>query len=222
MAEDTEGKKKNRIPIFERLNQKYGKEEVNKRIGESADVPSGDFYRFDKNEEILIKQHPEAVYSPNKFKYSDDGWGYVGNLQRCEEIKVSKETGEAALIYPFGLSENQLWELLGKVKGIFPQWSSEIDDKLEVLDGLLIDINVSTFEYEKPNGEIEERKKVRFTIVKSGNGYKGYKNRLIWLKNKVAEITGQPQIDPDNLDERVSSPLEEEKVEQQVQPPLKF
>lgn len=210
MAEDTkvEEKKKNRIPVFDRLNQKYGKEEVDKRVGAAADAPTGDFYRFEKNEQVFIKQHPVAIYSPSKFKFSDDGWGFVGNLQRLEEVATSKETGEAALIYPFGLNENQLWELIGQVKGIFPRWSSEIDSDIEILDGLLVDIDVREFDYEKANGDIEKRKKVRFSIVKDKDGRDGYYNRLEWLKVKISGTKTESSI-PTPVSPDVTKPVAE-------------
>lgn len=177
MAEE-EGKTKNRISIFERLNQKYGREEVNKRLGAVEGVPSGNFYRFEIDEKVLVKKHPDAIYSPDRFKFSDDGWGYVGNLQRWEEVQSSKETGEPALVYPFGLSESQLWELLGNIKGIFPKWSPDVDEKLEILDGLLLDVSISRFQV---NGQ--DRKKVRISIENHGDGRDGYKDRLEWLRS---------------------------------------
>lgn len=193
MADVEEVKTKNRIPIFERLNQKYGREEVNKRLGQAEGVPSGDFYRFVKDETILIKKHPDAVYSPIKFKFSDDGWGYIGNLQKWDQVKTSRDSGEAALVYPFGLNEMQLWELLGNIKGLYPQWSSDIDPDVEILDGLLVDVTISPFTYTLPSGVEEQRKKVRFSIVKDGEGNGVYKSRLEWLKNKISSITSVAQ-----------------------------
>lgn len=188
MADVEEVKTKNRISIFARLNQKYGREEVNKRLGEAEGIPAGDFYRFVKDETILIKKHPDAVYSPTKFKFSDDGWGYIGNLQKWDQVKTSKDTGEAALVYPFGLNEQQLWEILGNIKGLYPQWSSDIDPDVEILDGLLVDVIISPFTFTLPNGVEEQRKKVRFSIVKDGEGNNTYKIRLEWLKNKISSI----------------------------------
>lgn len=194
MAEDTkvEDKKKNRIPVFARLNEKYGKEDVKKRVADAEESPTGDFYKFTQNEQILIKQPPVAVYSPTRFKYSDDGWGYVGNIQRYEEIATSQETGEPALIYPLGLRESQLWEIIGNIKGTFPQWSSEIDENLDILEGIFIDVNINPFDFTKSDGTIEPRKKIRFSIVKDGIGKDAYRNRLEWLKNKVKNIDSNP------------------------------
>ena len=183
--------KKKKVSVFEHLNEKYGKEEIRKRIVSSTETPKGEFYRFEQDEKIVIKQHPEAIYSPTSFKYSNDGWGFVGNIQRYEELQACEQTGEAALIYPFGLNESQLWVLIGQIKGTFPKWSSEIDEHLEILDGLLIDVCVSPFDVTLPNGTKEQRKKIRLNIVKSGEGIEGYKNRLEWLRNKLRnEISG--------------------------------
>lgn len=183
--------KKNIMPVFAWLIEEYGKENVCKKVDDAVDaateVPTGKFYRFEQNEHILIKQHPVAIYSPSRFKYSNDGWGYIGSLQRYEEIATSKDIGNAALIYPFGLSENQLWELIGQVKSVFPWWSSEIDEKFEIVEGLLIDVRVSSFLFEKLDGTTESRKKIRFSIVKDGNGKEGYRNSLEWLNNRIIE-----------------------------------
>lgn len=190
MAEETK-EKKNRIPVFARLNEKYGKEDVKKRVADAEESPTGDFYKFIQNEQILIKQPPVAVYSPTRFKFSDDGWGYVGNIQRYEEMATSQETGEPALIYPLGLRESQLWEIIGNIKGTFPQWSADIDENLDILEGIFIDVNINPFDFTKSDGTIEPRKKIRFSIVKDGIGKDAYRNRLEWLKNKVNSTTVQ-------------------------------
>lgn len=188
MADVEEVKTKNRISIFARLNQKYGREEVNNRLGQAEGVPSGDFYRFTKDETLLIKKHPDAVYSPTSFKYNEDGWGYVGNLQRWDQVKASKETGEPALVYPFGLNETQLWTLLGNIKGLFPQWSSDIDENVEILDGLLLKVDISPFDFTKPDGATEKRKKIRLSIATDEEGKGAIKSRLEWLKNRISSI----------------------------------
>lgn len=204
MAEDTE-KKKNRVNIFARLNEKYGKEEVVKRVNEVAEAPTADgFYRW-ATEQVMIKQPPAAVYAPSSFKYSDDGWGFVGNLQRIEDVESCKVTGETALVYPFGLSDPQFWSLVGSVKGAFPQWSSEIDEGFEVTSGLVLDVKNDPYDYTKPDGSIEQRKKVRFSVVKDGIGKDGYVNRLTWLKKKISdanptvETTSAPAPAQENL-----------------------
>ena len=174
-----------RVSIFTRLNEKYGQEEVVKRINEVAEIPTTDeFYRWTK-EQVLIKQPPSAVYSPTRFKFSDDGWGFVGNLQRVKDVESGKITGETALVYPFGLSEPQFWSLVGNVKGVFPQWTSGIDPVFEITSGLVLDVNDGAYDFTKPDGSIEQRKKVRFSVVKDGVGKDGYQNRLTWLKNKI-------------------------------------
>lgn len=183
MAED---KKKNKINIFERLNEKYGQEEVVKRVNESAEAPTAEgFYKWVK-EQVLVKQPPAAVYAPTSFKYSDDGWGFVGNLQRIEDVESGKITGETAMVYPFGLSEPQFWSLVGAVKGTFPNWSSEIDPGFEITSGLVLDVDDGQYDFTKQDGTIEKRKKVRFSIVKDGPGKDGYVNRLTWLKKKIS------------------------------------
>jgi hypothetical protein len=191
MAED---KKKNRVDIFARLNEKYGQEEVVKKINEVAEAPTADgFYKWAK-EQVLVKQPPAAVYAPASFKYSDDGWGFVGNLQRIEDVESGKITGETALVYPFGLSEPQFWSLVGSVKGAFPHWSSEIDPAFEITSGLVLDVDDSPYDFTKPDGSIEKRKKVRFSIVKDGPGKDGYVNRLTWLKKKVSGTNPTPEV----------------------------
>lgn len=189
MAED---KKKNKVNIFARLNEKYGQEEVVKRINESAEAPTADgFYRWAK-EQVLVKQPPAAVYAPTSFKFSDDGWGFVGNLQRIEDVESCKITGETAMVYPFGLSEPQFWSLVGNVKGTFPQWSSEIDPAFEITSGLVLDVDDGQYDFKKPDGSIEKRRKVRFSIVKDGLGKDGYQNRLFWLKKKIDSTSTNP------------------------------
>ena len=189
-----EDKKKNRVNIFARLNEKYGQEEVIKKVNEVAEAPTADgFYRWAK-EQVLIKQPPTAVYAPTSFKFSDDGWGFVGNLQRIEDVESGKITGEIALVYPFGLSESQFWSLVGSVKGTFPQWSSEIDEGFEITSGLVLDVNDGAFDFTKPDGSIEQRKKVRFSVVKDGAGKDGYVNRLTWLKKKVSGTNSIPKV----------------------------
>jgi hypothetical protein len=186
MAEDTNvEKKKNRVDIFARLNEKYGKEEIVKKVNEVAEAPTADgFYKWAK-EQVLIKQPPSAVYSPTRFKFNEDGWGFVGNLQRVEDVESGKITGETALVYPFGLSEPQFWSLVGNVKGTFPQWTSDIDPAFEITSGLVLDVNDGAYDFTKPDGSTEQRKKVRFSIVKDGVGRDGYVNRLTWLKKKI-------------------------------------
>lgn len=189
MADD---KKKNKVNIFARLNEKYGQEEVVKKINESAEAPTADgFYRWSK-EQVLVKQPPAAVYAPSSFKFSDDGWGFVGNLQRIEDTESCKITGETAMVYPFGLSEPQFWSLVGNVKGVFPQWTSEIDPAFEITSGLTLDVDDGQYDFTKPDGSIEKRKKVRFAIVKDVVGKDGYQNRLFWLKKKINGVSTSP------------------------------
>lgn len=189
MAEE---KKKNRVDIFARLNEKYGSEDVVKRVNEAAEAPTSDgFYRW-TNEQVLVKQPPAAVYSPTRFKFSDDGWGFVGNLQRVEDVESCKVTGETAMVYPFGLSEPQFWSLVGNVKGTFPQWSSEIDPAFEITSGLVLDVEDNPYDFTKQDGSTEKRKKVRFSIVKDGTGKEGYYNRLAWLKKKINGVSTNP------------------------------
>jgi hypothetical protein len=137
-------------------------------------------YRFKEGvHDIIISIPPRGIKDKNRFKYSDNGIGYVGTIKEMRDGIVGNNE------YPVTYTEKQFWELVGQARVNFPGWSPSIDQEFDVLRSIKVKADTQKYDYQKSDGVVEVRSKTRFEIDDS---HENYKERKIWLKTKLEEV----------------------------------
>lgn len=173
MAEEQK-KRQEGEAIFDYLMRTMPLEDLQKKIDE-AESKQSRFYKFKEGKQsIVISKIPTVIIDSDRFKYSD-GVGYVGAVKEMNDGIVSK------VEFPLTFTGPQFWEIVGQVRVNYPEWTPNLDRKMEIVDGLKIDADTNTW-----NDGItgEERSKTRFEIDRR---YERYEERRKWLKDLIEE-----------------------------------
>lgn len=136
-------------------------------------------YRFKEGiTHIIVARPPKALKDKERFKYSDNGIGYIGSIKELKQDVIGNNE------YPITYTEKQFWELVGQTKVHFPLWTPSIDPAFDVLRGIKVIADTQSFFVDEEKKE--KRTKTRFEIDES---YESYKERCTWLSNKTEEVS---------------------------------
>lgn len=196
MAEE---KAKNKIPVFQFLMGKHGRDKVEKNIRDAA-ANKGVATEFWKSpavgqkKKIKFLKAPEATVSEAFVK--SGGVGFVGTIEDLDELQK----------YPIGLTEPQIFDIAGEVQAHFPDWSVELDPAFGFIENLSFEAEGSGWK-DKHTGE--ERKKIRFTIEIDTIYNKKKLDIKDMVKQYIGAIQGGTTIDMFGTAEIATIPVEQ-------------
>lgn len=161
--------------VFDYLMRIMPSDDLQKKIDE-AEKKQSRFYKFKEGKQnIIISKIPTVIIDSDRFQYSD-GVGYVGVVKEMNDGIVGKTE------FPITFTGPQFWEIVGQVRVNFPEWTPNVDRKMEVIDGIKIIAETNTWKDSVTN---EDRSKTRFEIDRK---YERYEERKKWLKEIIEEV----------------------------------
>lgn len=186
MADET-GKEQNKLieevnnaeGVFSLLMRTLLPDELNSMVNKAEDDQVRSYKFKEGVHNIIISKPPRGIKDANRFKYSDNGIGYVGTIKEMRDGVIGKNE------YPITYTEKQFWELVGQAGVNFPGWSPSIDKEFDILKNVKVKADTQKYDFQKNDGVVEVRSKTRFEIDDS---HESYKERKIWLKTKLEEV----------------------------------
>lgn len=171
---DEQKKQQEGEAVFDYLMRTMPSDDLQKKIDE-AERKQSRFYKFKEGKQsIIVSKIPTVIIDSDRFQYSD-GVGYVGTVKEMNDGIVGK------IEFPITFTGPQFWEIVGQVRVNFPEWTPNVDRKMEIIDGIKINADTNTWKDSITN---EDRSKTRFEIDRK---YERYEERRRWLKDIIEE-----------------------------------